>query len=532
MRAICAAILLLAIVGCSGSSTDAADDTVSSLKRANTAEPSTLDPHRAEGVSASNILRDLFEGLLAEAPDGSLVPGTAARWDISDDGLTYRFYLQPNARWSNGDVLVADDFVAGMRRTVDPATASSYAQLLLPFENSADVIAGKLPVTALGVSAPADNIVEIRLQRPTPYLLGLLTNPAAYPLHRASFKRFGDDFVKPGNMVSNGAYQLQEWRIGDRLVVARNDYYHDAASVAIERVEFLPIEDTSIELNMFRAGELDITSNTPNALYRTLRQTYGSQLVVHPLLSIYFYVFDMTEPPFDDVRLREAVTIAVNRDDLVDVVLGTGQPGAWGLIPPGVDGYQSFSYEWRDWPRERQIERARELYRQAGYSDEQPLAIDLLYNTSDNHKKVAVAIQSMLRENLGAEVTLINQEWKVMLENRRERGNWDLLRLGWTGDYNDPNTFLETFRSDHPQNTSGFESDGYDALLDAVGNELDLSRRAQIANDAERRLMESYPVLPLYFYVSKHLVSERVIGFTPNIADRIYSRHLALNDGA
>ncbi|MEO0616741.1 MAG: peptide ABC transporter substrate-binding protein [Pseudomonadota bacterium] len=523
---ILAVVTAIVVIACQGDTTSSPDTT---LTRANVAEVATLDPHRAEGVSAANVLRDLYEGLVAETPTGSLEPGAAERWEISEDGLTYRFYLRENGRWSNGDAVVAADFEAGIRRTADPATASSYAQILLPLENAAAVIAGDAPVTELGVEAIDERTLELRLERHTPYLLGLLTNSFAFPLHRASFAEYGNDFVRPENLVSNGAYQIDSWRVGDRLTVVRNANYRDADNVAVERVAFLPIEDTVSELNMFRAGELDITSNTPNTAYPQLRDTYGDQLVVHPNLTVYFYVFDMTQPPFTDARVREAVAIAVDRDQIAGAVLQAGQAGAWGLVPPGVDGYDSFSYEWKALPREQQIARARELYAAAGYSEDTPLQVKLLYNTSDIHKKLAVAVQGMLRENLGAVVELENQEWKVMLDNRRDRSAWDLLRLGWTGDYNDPYTFLETFRADHPQNTSGYVNAAYDALLDDVANELDPTRRVQLARDAERLLMREYPVLPMYFYVSKHLVSERVGNFVPNINDRIYSRHLTLD---
>ncbi|MEL6870270.1 MAG: peptide ABC transporter substrate-binding protein [Pseudomonadota bacterium] len=513
--------IITTLVGC-GQAPDSA------LRRGNIAEPSTLDPHRSEGVSSGNILRDLYEGLVAEGADGSLQPGAAARWEISEDGRTYRFYLRNDGRWSNGDPLVADDFVAGIRRTVDPQTRSGYAPSLAPIINASEVTAGELPVEQLGVRAIDPLTVEIQLQRPTPYFLGLLTNSPTYPLHRASFDALGDAFVKPGNMVSNGAYELESWRIGDRLVVKRNANYRDADKVAIERVEFLPIEDTANELNLFRAGDLDITSNAPGALYQDLKNTYGDRFLVAPNLSVYFLVFDMSEPPFDDIRLREALTRAVDRDDIANVVLGAGQLGAWGLVPPGVTGYESFSYAWRDHPRDEQLAAARALYAQAGYNADTPLSAELIYNTSDNHKKIAVAVQAMLRENLGAAVTVINQEFKVMLQNRNQRENWDLLRLGWTGDYNDANTFLEIFRSDHPQNTSTFADPQFDAMLDAANRELDPARRSALLAQAEARVMQQYPVLPLYFYVSKRLVAERVAGFQPNIMNRIYSRHLSL----
>ncbi|MEO0575747.1 MAG: peptide ABC transporter substrate-binding protein [Pseudomonadota bacterium] len=497
------------------------------LRRGNIAEPSTLDPHRSEGVSSGNVLRDLFEGLVAESATGALVPGASERWEISEDGLTYRFFLRADGRWSNGDAVVAEDFVAGIRRTVDPDTRSRYAPALSPIVNAKQVNAGDLSVAELGIKALDERTVEIQLTQATPYFLGLLTNSPTYPLHRASYEAFGEDFAKAGNMVSNGAYQLIEWRIGDRVTVERNPNYHDAANVNIDRVEFLPIEDTANELNLFRAGELDITSNSPSGLYSQLTDTYGDRFVVSPNLSVYFIVFDMSEPPFDDVRLREALTRAIDRDDMTRVVTGDGQQGAWGLVPPGVDGYVSFAYPWRDDPRPAQIAEARALYAQAGMSEASPLEATLIYNTSDNHKKIAVAVQAMLRENLGADIDIINQEFKVMVENRSQRGAWDLLRLGWTGDYNDANTFLETFRSDHPQNTSGLKDPAFDAMLTAANLELDAAKRQTMLREAERHLMLQYPVLPVYFYVSKHLVSERVAGYTPNIMNRTYSRHLS-----
>lgn len=516
------------LLACDSPSRGAADANQPPLRRANTAEPATLDPHKAEGTPAFRVLRDLYEGLVTEAPDGSLVPGAAERWTISDDGLRYTFELRSDARWSNGDPVVAEDFAAGLRRAVAPATASPYAQTLLPIRNAAAIVAGEAEPESLGVRAVDERTLAIELDRPTPYLLGLLTNSVAFPLHRASYAEHGEQFVKPGTLIGNGAYRLERWRIGDRMVLIKNEYYHDAANVAVATVEYLPIEDTNTELNLFRAGELDIMSNTPNALYPTLATEFGERLIVHPLLGIYFYVFDLSEPPFDDVRVREAVTIAIDRDALSNIVLNTGQPGAWGLIPPGVDGYDSFSYAWQAWPRERQLALARERYAEAGFSDEQPLDIRLLYNTSDTHKKIAVAVQSMLRDNLGARVELENQEWKVVLDSRRDKSQWDLLRLGWNGDYNDPNTFLEIFRSGHPQNAAGFANADYDARLAAIAGELDPAVRMRAAREAEALLMREYPVLPLYFYVSKHLISERVEGFTPNIADHIYSRHLRL----
>ena len=386
---VCIAAGTLLLVQCSADAPQEPAESV--LRRGNLAEPQTLDPHRAEGTPSGTILRDLYEGLVAEAPDGRLVPGTAESWTISDDGLVYTFTLRADARWSNGDPVVAEDFAAGLRRTVDPATASAYAPVLRPIENAPAIMDGTVAPAALGVSAPDDRTLVIRLSQPTPYILRLLTNSPTYPLHRGNFAAHGSDAFRPEHTVSNGPYQMVSWRVGDRLSVERNPHYWNVDNVAIARVEFLPVEDPGTELTLFRAGEIDFTANAPNALYASLRETYGARFVVAPNLNVYFMAFDLSEPPFDDVRVREAFTIALDREALTASVLASGQTGAWGLVPPGVPDYDGFDYAWREWPRERQLEHARAQYAAAGFDAASPLRARLLYNTSDSHKKVAVA---------------------------------------------------------------------------------------------------------------------------------------------
>ncbi|MEM8547521.1 MAG: peptide ABC transporter substrate-binding protein, partial [Pseudomonadota bacterium] len=336
----------------------------------------------------------------------------------------------------------------------------------------------------------------------------------------------GRDFVKPGNLIGNGAYTLASWRINDRIVLTRNARYHSANQVGFDKVEWIPEENETEEFNLFRTDELDLTASTPTALHQRLTVDYPEALQVAPILTAYFYVFDLTEPPLGDVRLREALALAVDRETLTTAVTSAGQVPAFGLVPPGIPGYTAFRYAWADWPRAAQLARARELYAAAGYSDERPLKARLLYNNAAAHEKIAVAVQAMLRDSLGAEIELVSQEFKVMLQNRSVRDAWDLMRLGWTGDYNDANTFLETFQSNHPQNTPRFADDAYDATLVAAATELDPEERQQKLNAAEGILMRQYPILPLYFNVSRHLVSPRITGFKSNVRDRIYSRHL------
>jgi len=522
-------LLMLALLaaGCGDRAPDGsrvADEGVT-FHRGNGAEPATLDPHRAEDSASFEILRDLYEGLTTGTVEAKVVPGTAESWDVSPDGLTWTFTLRADAAWSNGDPVTATDFVAGFRRTVDPATASTYAQVLFPVKNAGAVNRGDLPPEALGVSAPDGRTFVVELAAPTPYFLSLLTHSATYPLHRASFAVHGEDFVRAGNMVSNGAYALDEWAVNSFVRLRRNPYYHGAENVQIDTVYYYPIEEHSAELQRYRAGELDFTQSVPNNQYDWIQANLGDELHVTPYLSTYFFVLDLTERPFDDARVRQALAMAVDRQTLVEKVLGGGQQGAWGLVPPGVDNYASAEYEWRDWPEERRLAEARRLYREAGYSADNPLEARILYNTSDNHRKIAVAVQEMIRSALGADITVVNQEFKVMLETRKEPSRWEILRYGWTGDYNDPYTFLEIFRSDSPQNPAWYANPEFDRLLENASEEVDMGRRARLLRDAEQLLINDYPVIFAYFYVARHLVKPWVSGYRANIMDHNYSRH-------
>jgi len=519
--------LALLAAGCGDRAPDGSrvTDEGVTFHRGNGAEPATLDPHRAEDSASFEILRDLYEGLTTGTVEAKVVPGTAESWDVSPDGLTWTFTLRADAAWSNGDPVTAADFVAGFRRTVDPATASTYAQVLIPVKNAEAVNRGDLPPEALGVSAPGERTFVVELGAPTPYFLSLLTHSATYPLHRASFAAHGETFARAGNMVSNGAYALDEWAVNSFVRLRRNPHYHDAQDVQIDTVYYYPIEEHSAELQRYRAGELDFTQSVPNSQYDWIRANLGDELHVTPYLSTYLFVLDLSEPPFDDARVRQALAMAVDRQTLVEKVLGGGQQGAWGLVPPGVDNYTPAEYDWKDWPQEQRLAEARRLYREAGYSADNPLEARILYNTSDNHRKIAVAVQEMIRSALGADITVVNQEFKVMLETRKEPSRWEILRYGWTGDYNDPYTFLEIFRSDSPQNPAYYANPEFDRLLGEASAEVDLERRARLLQDAERLLINDYPSIFAYFYVARHLVKPWVRGYRANIMDHNYTRH-------
>ncbi|MEE8308059.1 MAG: peptide ABC transporter substrate-binding protein [Gammaproteobacteria bacterium] len=521
---------ILGLLSCSGPEQANNEPDPVVFHRGNGAEPDTLDPHRSEETSSAEILRDLFEGLTTETVDSQVTPGVAERWTISDDGTVYTFYLRADARWSNGDPVTAEDFVFAFRRTLDPATASTYAQTLYPIKNAKAVNTGEAEPATLGVVATDPNTLEVTLRAPTPYFLQLLTHSSAFPIHRPSVAEFGDGFTQPGRLISNGAYVLNEWLVQSHIKIVRNNYYWDRDNVQIDQVYYYPTEDIDAEFKRYRAGELDITRQIPNSQFKWIRDNLGSQLEVDPYLSVYYYVFDLSEPPFNDVRLRQALTMAIDREILAEKVTGVGEVPAYSLVPNGVNDYGVQRYGWAELPHTERVAAARELYHAAGYSDNQPLQVQIHYNTSDNHKKIAVAIAAMWKEALGVQSKLLNEEWKVLLQTRKNRANWEIMRYGWVGDFNDAYTFLEIMHSQHGQNTAGYNNPQYDRLTEAASEEGDLTARRKLMESAERVFMEDYPILPLYFYVSKHLVQPYVQGFRPNIMDHNYSRHYRIEE--
>jgi oligopeptide transport system substrate-binding protein len=496
------------------------------LHRGNGSEPGSLDPHRSEGVPAAHILRDLYEGLTTEEVDATIVPGAAERWEISADGTVYTFHLRADAKWSNGDPVTAADFVAGLRRSVDPATGSAYSQILAPIRNADDVIAGRKPPEGLGVEAVDDHTLVIRLIGPTPYLLGLLNHSAAYPIHRPSIAEHGEHFSRPGKLVGNGAFKLTEWVVNGHLTVERNEHYWDNENVVLDKVVYYPIEDQSTDLKRYRAGEIDWTYEIPNSQYRWLKENLADELHVSPQLSTYYYTFNVTRPPFkDNPGLRRALSMAVDREILATKVAGVGEVPAYSFVPPGVGDYSPSHLDYESMPVAERVAEAKRLYREAGYSDDKPLEVELRYNTSENHKKIAIAVAAMWKQALGVKTRLLNEEWKVFLENRKTRAVTEVVRDGWAGDYNDAYTFIELMHCDHGLNYSGYCNPEYDKLAEAAAVEKDRATRRAIMEKAEAVMLADHPVFPIYYYVVKRLVKPYVGNYQNNIMDHPYSRH-------
>jgi oligopeptide transport system substrate-binding protein len=524
LAALACASLLLA--GCGSRDTQVATDAI--LVRGAGAEPDSLDPQKARAFDAQTILRDLCEGLTTLDKKGGVAPGVARSWDVSLDGLTYTFELRQDARWSNGDRVVGADFVAALRRLVDPATGSAYAQYIDVIANASDIVAGRGSVDTLAVAAPDDSTVVITLATPAPYLPALLSHPATCPVHRPTLQQHADAIARPGTMVGNGAFVLSEWVPGAYILAVRNRHYWNDAATRLAGVRYLLISDENAELARYRGGELQITSVVPRGQFDWIRANLGDQLHVSPQLSTYYYGFNLRRFPFkDQPKLRRALSLVIDRARLTQLVLRVGELPAYGWVPPGVDNYHSQSFEYAQLPMATRIEEAQRLYREAGYSRERPLRFELRYNAGEVHTKVALAVASMWKEALGAEVRLTQVEFKSLLQDI-DRGDVEMFRSSWVGDYNDAYTFAQVLKSDFGVNLPHYQSERYDALLHAAARQQDPLPRAALLEEAERVMLADHPLLPLYFYVNKHLVKPEVVGWYDNVMNVVYSRDLAL----
>jgi oligopeptide transport system substrate-binding protein len=495
--------------------------------RGNGEEPRTLDPHQAEGLPTAHILRDLFEGLTTITADGDIIPGAAIRWNISRNARTYTFYMRRDKVWSNGEPLTAEDFVYSLRRAASPETASPSASMLLPIKNAREVLAGELPVEELGVSLLDEHSLQITLTGPTPYFLGLLANPVAYPVNRRNLEQFGDEFSQPGKLVSNGAFVLKDWKLRTSIGLEKNRLFREADRTIVDRVVFLPIEDVSAEITMFRSGELDWTSEVPNNQFSWLKRHYPEELVISPWMGSYFLGFNLTDEPFaENPELRLALNLSIDRQIITDKVTQFGELPSYALVPPGVDGYVPAVPAYADLTQEQRNEEARKLYELAGYSSDDPLRVEIRYNSSENHKKIALAIASMWKQALGVNTTLVNEEFRVFIQNRQQKIVTQVFRAGWISDYNDPYSFLEMFRTDDGRNDYGYFNPTFDALLNEVGTERVRARRERLMFEAERVLLADTPIIPIYSYVTKRLIDRHLRGWQNNVMDYHLTRYM------
>jgi oligopeptide transport system substrate-binding protein len=491
--------------------------------------PDSLDPQKARVNEAHEVLRDLYECLTSLDRDAAPAPGVATSWDVSADGRTYTFHLRPQARWSNGDRVVAADFLAALRRLVDPATASQYAQVIDVVVNASAIIAGKEPVDALGVAAPDDATLVIHLAGPAPYLPGLLSHPSTCPVHRATLARYGAAFARPGIMVSNGAFVLKEWVPGSYVLAVRNRHYWNDRATRLAAVKYLQITDENAELTRYRADQLQVTAVVPRGAFDWIKEHLAGELHIAPQLNTYFYGFNLARAPFkDNPGLRRALSLVIDRDKLAQRVLRVGELPAYGWVPPGIHDYTSQSFDYRATPLPERIAEARRLYAAAGYSARKPLSIELRYNDGEIHTKLAIAVSSMWKEALGIETRLVAVEFKSLMQDI-DRGDVEIFRSSWVGDYNDAYTYAQYLKSDFGINLPHYKNPKYDALLAAAAAEVDVAARRRLLEEAERLMLADHPLMPLYFYVNKHLVKPNVTGWYDNVMNVVYSKDLGLS---
>lgn len=497
------------------------------LVRGNGAEVASLDPHKTEGVPESHVIRDLLEGLVNQDANGKTIPGVAESW-TTEDNKTFTFTLRKDAKWSNGDPVTAHDFVYSFQRAVDPNTASPYSWYLemTTMTNASDIIAGKKDKSTLGVKALDDHTFEVQLQSALPYFVKMMGHTTVKPVHKATVEKFGDKWTKPGNFVGNGAFVVNNWVVNERIELVPNKQYWDNSKTVLTKVTFLPIENQVAEMNRFLSGELDITYELPNEHFRRLKKEYPESLSIKGDLCTYYYNLNTHKPPFDDVRVRKAVSYAIDRDIVANAILGQGQKPAYFLTPEIVANFSPELPEYGEMSQKERNEKAKALLAEAGYNQANPLKFTLLYNTSENHKKLAVAIGSMWKKTLGIEVVLENQEWKTYLETKKQ-GNFEAARAGWCGDYNEASTFTSLMEG---KNTTGgihYKSDAYDKLTKQAIETTDEAERTRLYYAQEALLAKDMPIAPIYQYVKARLLNPAVGGYAINNAeDKLYSKDM------
>ena len=497
-------------------------------------EPQYLDPHLANSVSAHNVIIALIEGLVSEDPKTlKPVPGVAEKWDISEDGLVYTFHLRKNAKWSNGDPVTAHDFVYSYKRILNPELASQYASMLHGLKNAREYHEEGLSwdEAKVGATAIDDYTLQLTLENPTPYFLELLNHYSWFPAHPPTIEKFGafgkqgTAWTRPGNYVGNGPFTLSDHKVNSVIEVKKNPLYWDAQTVSLEGIRFYPIESADTEERAFHSGFLHLTQTVSPDRIDFLKENHPDLIHFESYLGTYFYRFNVEEPPFDDVRVRLAFNLATDRQAIVEKVTKGGQLPARCFTPPGTGGFSPES-RFRFDPK-----KAKSLIQE--YLTEKGLEslpkIELKYNTSEGHKKVAEALQGMWKTHLGAEIQLLNMEWKVFLSTIAKR-DFSLARAGWIGDYVDANTFLHMWRTGDGHNNTGWSSTRYDELLELAAQESDTQKRFSYFEECEKLIAENAPILPIYFYVHVTLRSPTVKGWHPTLLDHHPYKYVRLEN--
>lgn len=486
------------------------------LNRGNGAEPDSLDPHKASGQWENNVIGDMLMGLMTDDPLADPIPGAAESYTVSDDGLIYTFRIRDH-KWSDGVPVTAHDFVYAMRRILDPRTAAQYASLIFPIKNAEEVNNLSMPPESLGVRAIDDGTLEITFKHPVPYLPQLLTHYTTFPVPKHVVEKHGDDWVKPENIVTNGAYVLKEWRPNDHITLVKNPHFYDAENVRVDVVNFYPTQDAAAALKRFRAGELDMNTNgVPSQQIDWLKENMPDEFIITPFILTQYVVFNTQRKPFDDVRVRMALSMAVDRETIVERVMRAGEQPAYALVPPGITGYSGKPQApFKGRPMDERIAEAKRLLMEAGFGPDNPLRFNYNFQNRLETRLVAVALADMWKK-IGATANLIPSETQVHY-NLLRRQDFEVAWAGWIADYKDAKNYLYLAQwSSGEMNYGKYNNPEFDALVDQSDRERDPVRRGEILEAAETVLLRDQPLMPIYFGVSRNLLSAKVRGWEDN----------------
>ena len=490
-------------------------------------EFTTADPQMVEDVSGSYFVRDLFEGLMNQDADGNLIPGVATGYTTNEAKDVYTFTLRDNARWSDGNQVTAHDFVYAWRRLADPATASPYSWFaeIMALENVGAVMSGESPPEALGIRALDNLTLEVRLTASLPYFAAMTTHASTYPTPQWTVKTFGDDWTKPGNIVGNGAYVLTEHIPNETATRERNSLYWNNDATIIDKVVTLIMNDENTDFTRWEAGETD-RGTIPSGQYPRLKAQYPEEAISFPRLCTYYYTFNLSpsgQEALQDVRVRQALSYALDRSVVTDKILQGGQIQAFTFTPGATAGFEVPAVAFGQMTQNERNAKAKELMAEAGYGSDNPLSVEIMYNTSEAHKKIAIAVQQMWKETLGVKATLANQEWKTFLKTRGGQ-NFDIARGGWCGDYNEASTFLDLLTTPSGYNDGKFSNAEVDELMTSART---MSDATSNYTRVEEILANEMPVIPVYHYTGLFMLRKNVKGWPfNNVEQNIYSRDL------
>ncbi|AOM42875.1 oligopeptide ABC transporter substrate-binding protein OppA [Xenorhabdus hominickii] len=478
------------------------------ITRNNFSEPGSLDPHKSEGSSEFDILYDFFERLVATDKEENIIPALAERWETKDN-KTWIFHLRKGIKWSDGTSITAHDVVFSFRRLVTPDTTSPYGSYLIQATvvNAHDVLSGKKKPEELGVKALDDETVEIALERPKAGFLNMLAHPVMSPVSEKIIKKYGSKWTQPQYFVSNGPFKLSEWIVNEKIVGVRNSYYWDDKNTVINKVTYLPLSAYKADFNRYMTGEIDISNGGPSEFLPMVKEKFGDQLHVKPILGVYYYLFNTQRPPFNDIRVRKALALALNRSIITDKILGNGQKPTYDVVFPGTGGIYLKHPDYASWTQEQRVEKAKELLNEAGFNKNNPLKFTLLYNTSDSHKKIAIAASSEWKKHLGVEVILQNQESKTQNDTMAQ-GDFEVTRYAWNADYSSPTSFLDIFTSENTNNYMRYQNKKFDQWVlkaDETNEPADYQQAIDILN-------KEFPAIPVYYYVRVKLIKPYIGG--------------------